>query len=111
MILMIGHSRVNGGEGFDCLSRRGYRIARLGELDASLLRDAEPELVISSLLGDGFDAIDVAIRLAGLGYTGPYRVLCPPLPKPEAVRDEIRAAAPGLDFDLLIVTHGPVQPV
>lgn len=110
MILVIGHLRFPDREGAALLRQQGYRFACFAELDADLLRAARPDMVVSALIGDGFDAMDVARRLMQLGYAGPYRALSPPLPRPDLVRAEIRAAAPALDFDLVVVSHGPDRP-
>jgi hypothetical protein len=110
MILVIGQLRLTGGEGPAVLRQRGYRFACFAELDAALLQTTRPGMVISPLIGDRFDAVDVARRLVELGYDGPYRALSPPLPRPALVRSEVRSAAPGLDFDLVIVSHGPDRP-
>ncbi|HVG49591.1 MAG TPA: hypothetical protein VM899_15820 [Rubellimicrobium sp.] len=106
MILMIGHPRPSQGAPHPVLLQHGYRLACLAELDAALLDATQPDMVISALIGNGFDAIDVARRLAELGYHGPYRALSHPLPRPGLVRAEIRAAAPDLDFDLVVLSHG-----
>jgi hypothetical protein len=110
MILVIGHPRPGGTGAHPALVQHGYRLACLGELDAGLLGAVQPDMVISALIGDGFDAIDVARRLVQLGYRGPYRALSHPLPRPGLVRAEVRAAAPDLDFDLVVVSHGPDAP-
>lgn len=109
MILVIGHLRLDG-KGHPALLRQGYRFASLAELDGALLREIAPQMVLSALIGDSFDALEVARHLSCLGYAGPYRVLSPQLPSPGLVLSEIRAAAPGLDVDLLMVSHGPDRP-
>lgn len=63
----------------------------------------EVDLVLSALMDDGFDALDVARRLAKAGFRGRYRAVTVPLPDPGAVLAEVRAEAPGLDFDLFIL--------
>jgi len=110
MILVIGHPRPGDAGRYPALLQRGYRFACFGELDMHLLHAARPDMVVSALIGEGFDAIDVARRLAQLGYRGPYRALSHPLPRPGLVRSEVRAAAPELDFDLVVVSHGPEEP-
>jgi len=110
MILVIGHPRQGDGSRHPSLLPRGYRLACFAELDTHLLNATRPDMVVSALIGDGFDAIDVARRLMQLGYRGPYRALTDPLPRPGIVRAEVRAAAPDLDFDLVVVSHGPEEP-
>lgn len=110
MILVIGHLGLGRSEGHPVLRQQGYRLACFAELDAALLRAIAPDMVISMLIGEGFDAMDLAQRLVELGYAGSYRAFCPPLPRPDLVRAEVRATAPGLDFDLLVVSHDPDRP-
>lgn len=109
MILVIGHAPASDGNAAWALLSRGYRFACFSELNIPLLESVAPDMVVSALIGDGFDAIDVARRLACLGYRGPYRALSQPLPRPGLVRAEVRAAAPDLDFDLVVVSHGPEE--
>ena len=61
----------------------------------------EPDTVVSSLFGRGFDAIDIAKQLYRLGFTGRYRALTGNLPNPDMIRREVAQVAPGLDFDVL----------
>ncbi len=103
MILVIGNLRSWERAGRDIPRIEGFRFAAFDELSADLLRDARPDLVLSALMGESFDALDLARRLDELGFRGRYRALTNPLPRPDDVRDEVRAAAPGLDFDLFVV--------
>ena len=110
MILVIGHLRMTGDEGPEILRRQGYRFACFSDLDGPLLQAVHPDMIVSALIGDHFDAVDVARRLSELGYCGPYRALSTPLPRPAIVMSEVRSAAPGLDFDLVIVSKDPDLP-
>ena len=107
MILVIGQLRIQDGKAPAVLHRQGYRFACFAELDAALLEEIRPDMIVSALIGDLFDAVDVAARLLDLQYKGPYRALSPPLPRPALVKAEVRSAAPDLDFDLVIVSHDP----
>jgi hypothetical protein len=110
MILVIGHPRPGDSGHHPVLLERGYRFACFTDLDVRLLALTQPDMVISALIGEGFDAIDVARRLRDLDYRGPYRALSHPLPRPGLITAEVRAAAPDLDFDLVVVSHGPEAP-
>ncbi len=59
------------------------------------------DLVLSPMVGDTYDCIDVAQHLFAAGFTGSYRVMTPALPNPGILRQEIRSMCPGLDFDLV----------
>lgn len=103
MILVIGTLREAVKAGRGALQDEGVRFVSFRDLTRDLLADTKPEMVLSALMGEGFDALDLARVLSDLGFQGLYRALTPPLPDPKSVRDEILGAAPGLDFDLLIV--------
>lgn len=102
MILVIGDERRWNREG------RGpppgveaLRFVRLDQVAAALRTDPAPDLVLSPLVGAGFDALDLARLLRSLGFAGRYRVVVDALPDPAAVLAELRAEAPGLDVDLV----------
>ena len=99
-VLVIAQSAVLGLAG-----GAGERVvfATYAEVSRDLLARIAPDIVLSSVMTPLFDAIDLAERLHGAGYPGPYRALTPPLPDPALVRREVASCAPGLDFDLLLV--------
>jgi hypothetical protein len=103
MILVIGNLRSWALAGRPVPLLDGFRFASFEDLSAALLEETRPHLVLSALMGESFDAVDLARRLAELGFAGRYRALTNPLPRPEDVREEVRAAAPGLDFDLFVL--------
>ena len=81
------------------------RYIEVEEISKDLLERFEPEVVLSPLVGKGFDAIDVAVRLTSCGYTGRLRATSPDLPNPNLVAKEIRSICPEIDFDLLILSE------
>lgn len=68
-------------------------------LELSTLKPAD--VVLSPMVGDTYDCIDVAQHLFAAGFTGSYRVMTPDLPNPGILRQEIQSLCPGLDFDLV----------
>ncbi len=70
-------------------------------LTAERLRRIDPDVVISALVGPGFDALDVALALHLAGYVGCYRAISEQVPRPEVIRREVLAIAPSLDFGIL----------
>jgi hypothetical protein len=62
---------------------------------------ANVDMVLSPMVGDGFDCLDVAQLLFARGYNGRYRVMAPNLPNPGIIRQEVRTLCPGLDFDIV----------
>ncbi len=81
------------------------KYIEVDEISEALLERFEPEVVLSPLVGKGFDAIDVAVRLTSCGYVGRLRATSPDLPNPKLVTKEIRSICPKIDFDLLILSE------
>ncbi len=104
-MLVIGNLRSWSRAGRSLPQLAGLDFIALADLDAALLDRLRPDIVLSALLGEDFDAMDVARRLATLGFQGRYRALTAALPAPGVVRAEVRAVAPGLDFDLFILAE------
>ena len=78
-----------------------YHYVDFSDLDRVLMARIQPDTVVSSLFGRGFDAIDIAKKLHQLEFTGRYRALTGNLPNPDMIRREVAQVAPGLDFDVL----------
>ncbi|SFR04540.1 hypothetical protein [Poseidonocella sedimentorum] len=98
-----------------CLRKSGLAAKLRVPLERVGFEDLTPELVtlncpaviFAPLFCSEFDAIELAQRLAELGFTGLFRPVCQPLPKPEMVEREIRAMAPGLDVKLYELHETP----
>jgi len=103
MILVVGDLDGWERQGRAVPDLDGFRFVRFEELDAALLGAVTPDMVLSALVSDGHDAVDVARRLLELGYRGRYRALAPALPNMDSVVEEVHEAAPGLDFDLFLI--------
>lgn len=90
-------------------SRSGRRIptdgsvhfAAFHEVTPVLMAEIAPRLVLSPLLARNFDCVDLAQKLAQLGYRGPYRAIDIGLPDPRMIVREIRSLVPMLDFEVL----------
>ncbi|WP_298256376.1 hypothetical protein [uncultured Litoreibacter sp.] len=67
--------------------------ARLNDL---VIKELKPCLIVSPLVFQDCDALELALRLAGLGYRGCYRVVSGRLPRPDIVKAELCLAAPDL---------------
>lgn len=72
-------------------------------LDLALMARVMPDAVFAPLMGPGFDILDLATRLARLGYGGSLHGLTGPLPDPEAIAREIRSHCEGIDFELVVL--------
>lgn len=79
-------------------------ITDINGITEDLLATCLPDLVVSPLVGRGFDCFDVAERLIAAQFKGRYRAVVETLPDPSVVRREIRAHFPDLDFDILILS-------
>jgi hypothetical protein len=80
----------------------GFHFFTFAAVDARLLASIEPEVVLSALIAPDFDALDLAQLLHEGGFRGRYRAVTTRLPNPAAIVSEVRAAVPGLDFDLFV---------
>lgn len=76
----------------------GWTVAKTAYdgLDAPLLARLRPEHIACPLVAPQFDAVQLAQRLARLGFTGRLTVLAPALPDRRMVAAELAAAAPGI---------------
>ncbi len=70
-------------------------------LNAALLAQVQPNLVVCGLFSPTFDAILLIERLAELGYQGQVQVICPPLPDARMIRSELHAIATEIDVQLI----------
>lgn len=68
-----------------------------------MLQGQKPDIILSPLVSEDFDAVDVAGVLSALAYDGPYRAVTDTLPDPEIISREVRNHAPYLDFDLVVL--------
>lgn len=110
VMLVIGRYNAWTGAGRDVPHMPGFHFLGYGDVTAQTLRRIAPDVVLCALMGDGFDAIDLAERLAGLGFTGRLRALATDLPNPDAVRREVCEACPEIDFDVLVLEDGMLTP-
>lgn len=62
-----------------------------------------PTAILSVLIGNGFDAVDIAGELHRSGYQGQYRALASAIPAPNLIKREVAQVAPGLDFEIIEV--------
>lgn len=87
----------------------GSVFKSFGEVTADLLNTLCPTLVVSDLMADNFDGLDLARKLSSLGFEGQYRALTYGLPNRLMVLTEVRMVAPKLDFNILEVTDKILQ--
>ncbi|MFQ1702614.1 hypothetical protein ACJ5NV_18680 [Loktanella agnita] len=82
----------------------GLQFIDASDLNDDLLNRNEPEIILSPLVAGHFDALDIAMKLDMLGFTGRYRVVADNLPDAALIRAEVCDLAPELDFDLLLMS-------
>jgi hypothetical protein len=106
VLLVVGDIKSWTRKGRSLPDVAGFHFAGIQDLSVDYLETLGPDVILSALMGERFDALDVARRLVELGFKGRYRAIAGALPNPLAIRAEVRAIAPDLDFDLFII-DGP----
>lgn len=101
--LVVGNVSRWESEGRTMPELAGFRFIDIGDLTKELVTQAAPDIILSPLVADDFDAVDVAEKLVSLGFGGRYRAISPNLPDARLIRDELRGFAPQLDFDILLM--------
>lgn len=81
----------------------GFQFVDIDDLNADIVNEKEPDIILSPLVADDFDAVDVAIKLIDLRFQGRYRAIADDLPDADLIRQEVQIFAPQLDFDLLLM--------
>lgn len=76
-------------------------FAGIGALQMVVLQQIAPSMIISPLVGDGFDALEIAKFLSDAHYRGHYRIISPKLPRSSVVLSELSLATPHLKIKLL----------
>lgn len=86
-------------------------ITRYAMLDAAMIARVAPDCIAAPLMGDGFDIMELAQFLSGLGYANRLCILAPPLPNPGLILREVSAVAAALHPTLVMVDGGGVRTV
>lgn len=76
-------------------------IVPLAAIDATLIAQTMPDLVLSPLVCPEHDILDLARLLDALGYCGALRAYTAPLPNTRLILSEVRQIWRGGDFDIL----------
>ena len=72
-------------------------------LNATLLAEVSPDVVMVPLFGKGLDVFDLTARLIGLGYRGRIRAFSRPVPNARLICEEVGSRFPRLDFGIIEV--------
>lgn len=79
----------------------GLQFVSLDELTTSLLASFQPDLVLSPLMQQDYDAAEIARKLNDLGFRGRYRAISDAVPDKQLVARDIATIAPDVDFDII----------
>ena len=90
-------------QGRDLTDMVGLQFIDIHALDQGMINTQNPDIILSPLVSDDFDAIEVASLLSKLSYNGAYRALTDEVPNPALIKAEVRRHAPNLDFDLVVL--------
>lgn len=80
---------------------------RYTALSDEILMKYRPELVVTPLFSDRFDAVDVAEALAFAGYYGELWAIGPALPNPRLIEQELRDFAHNITCRLILEAATP----
>ncbi len=82
-------------------------FAGFGEIDAALISQLDPDVVVSPLVCRNFDCIELAQILDQTGFRGLFRVFTEGLPNPAIVLAEAQALCPNIEIEF--VTEIPAK--
>ena len=103
LILVVGEVGRWQRQGLPLPRMTGFSFAGYDDLARALGRPEVPDVIMGPLVSHSFDALDLARRLVELQYRGRFRVVSGPVPRPQSILAELRAAAPGLDIELFLL--------
>lgn len=107
-VLAIGNqfeAGISGGTGL----LADHRFTTFTAFERTDYETYDPHIVIGPLIGEGFDAFEIAQFLQSRDFTGTLMIFAPRLPKPELVRSELSKAFPDLDIDVVSLNANPVD--
>ena len=81
----------------------GFHFADYRSVNRKLIERLSPEIILSPLITDQFDAIDIAQLLADEGYRGLYCAVSEHVGDRESVITELRRTAPMMEVDLFVL--------
>jgi len=87
----------------------GYHFVDIADLSFETVRKITPDVVLSALIGNGFDATEIAQVLEQAGFSGRYRVLSDPVESSGLIVQEVTRLAPSVDFEILELTPELLQ--
>ncbi len=82
------------------LPRENLAFVAFEDLTEATLEKYAPTTIISPVLTQGFDCIELTLLLRNLGYRGVYRALAHDMPKPALIEREVMQLYPDLNFKI-----------
>lgn len=104
--LVVGDLDRWAAMGKDMPEVAGMVFTDATSLTARLLDSVAPDIVLSPLTLRTTDAVEIARRLHGFGFTGRYRVVAGEVPNAGMIREEVALVAPDLDFSIFSLKPG-----
>lgn len=101
LVLVIGMERGSLPDFTGGLQRTRCEYLPFTLLHAALSSAPFAKHVVSPLVAEHFDAMDLAHELQRVGFRGVYSVIVPALPRPEIVTRELRQICPGIKVQLI----------
>jgi len=108
-ILVVGEVRKWQALGRELPNAPGMVFVEFQQVDLGILEMIHPKTILSPVLCSSFDCLDLAMRLADLGFAGQYRAMSTQLPDPWLIRREIDEICPDLDFDIVDLARATGQ--
>jgi hypothetical protein len=109
IILAVGDVRQWLGSGRTLPADSQIAFAEFHEISAELLETLTLDIVMSPVLTNNFDCLDLAQALQASGFRGRFRVVAPDMPNPRVIQAEIHAMCPALDVAFIYVGDDEVR--
>ena len=69
------------------------------------IKNLSPKVIISKLIDEDIDAIEIASLLREFGFSGSYKVLCDQSMNAKQIGREIQATAPTVHIEVLVIEN------
>ena len=101
-IIAVGNAQQWKSMGKSLPSGEDMRFVSFSDMTPELLEEHEPKYILSPVVAQDFDCIDLAVLLHRFGFEGVYRALSTDFPSPEIIEREISQLCRGLDFAVIM---------
>ena len=100
-LLIVGDLAVWRRSGRDWSSCQCVTYSNPSDVTKPFLQVISPDVVVSAVVGFGYDAIDIAKRLSDAGYRGRYRCIAAAVPDHTIIQQEVAQSSPSVDFAII----------